>query len=392
MKKTANNHILIRWCILLLICWSTPELISASEFLGGDDISIARDEVIKDDLYIFGNYSEIRGTVEGDLSAFCYDFSSNGAINGNANLFAYNIDYIGKIDRSARLFGYKIRLNGPVNGNLLVFAKDCKLGAKSYIGRDLTYSVDNMRIEGVIVGNIDGTSSKTVISGKIDGDICIETNQLIITSPTTIKGELCYTSPNEAIIDEDVIIENEIIWNETGVETDKSKEQTDDDSFILSFILFLAALLTGFVLILLFRNHINRSVQQLETNFWHSFAIGCLSFLGLTFGAVIPAVLIIGIPVSIMMFTLGMILFYIGKIYVGIALARYLFGLINKKARLPIGIELIIGLILLTVLFELPIIGWIIYIATFLLGTGAAINGCIAISRSSKAVFQAPTT
>ena len=391
MKKTAINHILIRWCILLLICGFAPELILASEFLSGDDISISRDEVIKDDLYIMGNYSEVRGTIEGDLSAFCYDFSSNGTIEGNTNLFAYNIDYIGKIGRSARLFGYKIRLNGPVNGNVLAFAKDFKLGAKSYIGRDLTYSVDNMRIDGIVVGNIDGTSSKTVISGRIDGDICIETDQLIITSPTTIKGELCYTSPNEAIIDQGVIIEDEIIWNEKTTQTGGDITLADDVSFVLNFILFLAALLTGFVFILLFRNHIDRSVEQLKINFWHSFAIGCLSFLGLTFGAIIPAVLVIGIPVSIMMFILGMILFYIGKIYVGIALARYLFSLINKKARLPIGIELIIGLILLTVLFGLPIIGWVIYIATFLLGTGAAINGCIAISRNSKAMLPTPT-
>ncbi len=391
MKKTAINHSLIRWCILLLICGFAPELILASEFLSGDDISISRDEVIKDDLYIMGNYSEVRGTIEGDLSAFCYDFSSNGTIEGNTNLFAYNIDYIGKIGRSARLFGYKIRLNGPVNGNVLAFAKDFKLGAKSYIGRDLTYSVDNMRIDGIVVGNIDGTSSKTVISGRIDGDICIETDQLIITSPTTIKGELCYTSPNEAIIDQGVIIEDEIIWNEKTTQTGGDITLADDVSFVLNFILFLAALLTGFVFILLFRNHIDRSVEQLKINFWHSFAIGCLSFLGLTFGAIIPAVLVIGIPVSIMMFILGMILFYIGKIYVGIALARYLFSLINKKARLPIGIELIIGLILLTVLFGLPIIGWVIYIATFLLGTGAAINGCIAISRNSKAMLPTPT-
>ncbi len=391
MKKTAINHSLIRWCILLLICGFAPELILASEFLSGDDISISRDEVIKDDLYIMGNYSEVRGTIEGDLSAFCYDFSSNGTIEGNTNLFAYNIDYIGKIGRSARLFGYKIRLNGPVNGNVLAFAKDFKLGPKSYIGRDLTYSVDNMRIDGIVVGNIDGTSSKTVISGRIDGDICIETDQLIITSPTTIKGELCYTSPNEAIIDQGVIIEDEIIWNEKTTQTGGDITLADDVSFVLNFILFLAALLTGFVFILLFRNHIDRSVEQLKINFWHSFAIGCLSFLGLTFGAIIPAVLVIGIPVSIMMFILGMILFYIGKIYVGIALARYLFSLINKKARLPIGIELIIGLILLTVLFGLPIIGWVIYIATFLLGTGAAINGCIAISRNSKAMLPTPT-
>lgn len=390
MKKLFLNTVFISCCILVF--GFAPRLVLASEFLSGDNISISRNEVIKDDLYLFGNYAEVRGTIEGDLSAFCYDLSSNGIVEGNANLFAYNIDYIGKIDKSARIFAYKIRLNGPVKGNLLAFAQDIRLGAKSYIGRDLTFSAENMRINGIIIGNVDGTSSKTVISGRIDGDVSIETDQLIITSPTTIKGELSYTSSNEAVIDEGVTIEGEIIWHEKGIDTDSDIALTDESSFIGNFILFLAALLTGFVLILLFKNHINRSVEQLETNFWHSFAIGCLSFLGLTVGAIIPALLIIGIPVSIMMFSLGLILFYIGKIYVGITITRYIFCLLTKEKKLPIGVELIIGLIILTVLFELPVIGWVFYIATFLLGTGAAINGMIAIGRSSKAVSKIPTT
>ncbi|MCP4704385.1 MAG: hypothetical protein GY865_07225 [candidate division Zixibacteria bacterium] len=388
MKKNKINTILLSW-FLIAVCWFAPETIWATEILNGDDISISRDEVIDDDLYMFGNYSEVRGTITGDLTAFCYDLSANGTVNGNTNLFAYNIDFIGKIDRTARLFAYKIRLNGPVNGNLLIFAKDIRLGSKSYIAKDLTYSAENIKLDGVVIGNVDGISSKTVISGQIDGDISIETDQLIIISPATITGELSYTSANEAIIEEGVIIEDEIIWIEAGTETDGDIKLTDESSFLGNFILFLAALLTGFVLILLFKNHINRSVEQLETNFWHTFAIGCLSFLGLTFGAIIPAVLIIGIPVSIMMFTFGLILFYIGKIYISITLARYLFSLMNKGTKLPIGIELIVGLIILTVLFELPVIGWVIYIATFLLGSGAAINGCIAISRSSKTVQHA---
>ncbi|MCP4703264.1 MAG: polymer-forming cytoskeletal protein [candidate division Zixibacteria bacterium] len=383
MNKNKINTILLS-CFLIAVCWYSPETIWATEILNGDDISISRDEVIDDDLYMFGNYSEVRGTITGDLTAFCYDLSANGNIEGNANIFAYNIDFIGKIDRTARLFAYKIRLNGPVKGNLMAFANDMKLGSKTYISKDFTYFGENIKIDGTILGNVNGESEKTVISGRIDGDISIETDQLIIISPATITGELSYTSANEAIIEEGVIIEDEIIWNKAGTETDDDIKLTDESSFLGNFILFLAALLTGFVLILLFKNHINRSVEQLETNFWHTFAIGCLSFLGLTLGWIIPAVLIIGIPVSIMMLTLGLILFYIGKIYVSITLARYLFGLMNKGTKLPIGIELIVGLIILTVLFELPVIGWVIYIATFLLGSGAAINGCIAISRSSK--------
>ena len=384
MKKIKIDNILLICCTIILLCGLVPKPTFASEFLDGDDINLARDEVIDDDLYMFGQNCEIRGTVKGDLVTFCYDFSSNGTIDGNVNAFARYIENIGGIGRSARLFAQNIRINGHINDDLLAFGQEIRLGSKTFIGRDLTYAAENMKIDGVVIGNVEGSSAKTVISGRIDGNICIETEQLIITSTAVIEGELCYTSSSEAVIDESVIIEKEIIWNEKS-DTDEGITISNDASLIFSIFMFFATLLTGFVLILLFKNHINRSVEQLETNFWHTFAIGCLSFIGLTFGWIIPALMIIGIPVSMMMLTLGLILFYIGKIYVAIMLARYLFGLINKGTKLPIGVELIIGLVILSVLFELSTIGWVIYIVTFLLGTGAAINGCIAIGRSNKA-------
>ena len=74
-----------------------------------------------------------------------------------------------------------------------------------------------------------------------------------------------------------------------------------------------------------------------------------------------------------------------GKLYIAIGLAKYLFHLINRGARLPIGLELLLGLIILSVLFELPVIGWIIYIGAFLLGTGAAVNGFRSQCKQMKA-------
>lgn len=383
INKSLTTSVIMVFFLVIL----SPTLLLASVFRSNENIAVARDEVVSDDLYIFGNYSEVRGMVEGDLTAFCYDISSNGNIQSNANIFAYNIDFIGKIGRAARLFGFKVRINGPIVGNMLVFGNDVRLGPKAYVGRDLTFYAENMKIDGTVHGNIDGNGGRTVISGTIEGKVCIETNRLIITSPAVIKGELCYTSPEEAIIDEDVIIEGETIWHEKGT-GDKENGGSETGSYITKAVLFLMSLVTGFILIMLFRSHFEEAVGQIEGRFWYTLAIGCLSFIALTFGAIIPAVLIIGIPISIMMFALGMILFYIGKIYVGIALARYLFRLISRDTKLAIGIELLIGLILLVALFEMPFLGWIIYILAFLLGTGAAVNGFLAQCRRQKAAPQ----
>jgi hypothetical protein len=149
-------------------------------------------------------------------------------------------------------------------------------------------------------------------------------------------------------------------------------------------------LATGMIIILLFREHTNEAILQVERRFWVTLAIGCLAFIILTFGAVVPAVLIVGIPLSLLMLTSATILFYIGKIYVSITLGRFLFKRFTG-GRKAIALEFIVGLIILAILFAIPVIGWIVYILTFLLGTGAAVSGIISLHRKYKSATAGET-
>jgi len=48
--------------------------------------------------------------------------------------------------------------------------------------------------------------------------------------------------------------------------------------------------------------------------------------------------------------------------------------------------ELFLGLIVLTILFQIPYLGWLIYIGAFILGTGAAVSGYIAITKKRQPI------
>ena len=383
--RSANKYIVFPLVLLIII----PLQIYGSDFRT-DNTDILKRDTIRDDLYIFGDYSDVRGLIEGDLTAFCYDISSDGKINGNANIFAYNIDLISNVNRSVRLFGYKVRVNGPIQGNALVFSNNCRIEDRTIIGRDFHFGGNYVKIDGTIMGDVEGKASQITLSGTIEGNADFETERLLIVSPAEIRGNLVYKSPDEAIIDDDVIIDGEITWKEQEYGSDEPGDVSIPTAVKIIFLIM--TLVTGLILILLFREHTNEAVLQIEQKFWVTLAVGCLSFIVLTFGAIVPAVLIVGLPLSLIMLITATILIYIGKIYVAIALGHYLFNRFRSGKKTAIALEFIAGLIILAVLFAIPAVGWIIYILAFLLGTGAAVSGIISLNRKYRTATVRPST
>jgi len=353
----------------------------AAEFISDDGTILSRSEVLEDDLYLYGDFTEIYGNIDGDLAAFCYDIKTDGEISGNADVFAYRADIGGRVEKSIRVFGYDVLISSAVERNIIAIGKEIEIETSAHIGRDLICTGEQVFVDGTVLGNLTIYAEVVSISGQIDGDLKIEADEINIISPAKIGGELQYSSKNEIYIDKDVVIEGEIDWilpeDETKIEADLSAIGN-----VFRFLFFLMALVTGLALIGFFNRHTRESTQMLEQRFGYSLAIGFLSLFIFSGGAAILAVLIIGIPLSIILVGLGTALFYLGKIYVSIFLGRIIFRLFKIKTAM--GWELLIGLIIISLLFQIPGFGVVIYIFSFILGTGAAIVGYQSLCRKSK--------
>ncbi|SYZ74838.1 conserved membrane hypothetical protein [Candidatus Zixiibacteriota bacterium] len=361
-----------------------PSLSFASQFMTRKTVSIGREEQIDDDIYIFSNNSKLYGRVNGDFTAFCYDINTVGEIGGNANLFGYRVDLNGTVEKSARLFGNIVNINGQVTGNLLAFGNDLSLGDKSSISRDANFYGQRMTIDGTVNGNLTVDGSDVVISGTINGDVKAEVEKLVIIPPANIKGNLHYTSKTEAVIENGAVVQGQTDWKKPEKKKSEEGEGISAFTVLLRLILFIMALLVGLVLIFLFKNHTAQSVNQIDRKFWFTLAVGCLTFIVCTAVALFFMILIIGLPLGIFLFGFGIMLFYVGKIYVAIYIGRLILRAVNRARPFALALEFILGLIILTILFQLPYLGWLIYTLTFLLGMGAAVNGYIALCRNYR--------
>ncbi|MEW5922648.1 MAG: hypothetical protein AB1746_01530 [Candidatus Zixiibacteriota bacterium] len=375
-----SKRLVITLFLMLVLGYNSA---SASIFMSKESNVVSSLDSLDDDLYIFGNYGEVYGIVGGDLSTFCFNHEADGIIGGNANIFAYKVRQAGNVNQSARIFGYEIYIDAVIGRNLLVLGNDVEFGDDAEVGKDLNCTGDVVNIKGDIKGNANINGRVVYITGRIDGDVEIKADEIYIDSPARIEGELVYTSKYKAEIDEDVIIAGGVDWIETKGEKDSGDSGFHLPAFIRA-LLFLMTLLTGFALILILNRHTRESALQIEQRFWQTLAIGLLSHIIFIVGSIVLFIMIVGIPLAVILSFLGMVLFYIGKIYVSIAIGRILLRLLTSGKKVAIGWEFLVGLVILTIIFRIPVLGTIVYIVTFILGTGAAITGYMSLCRKLK--------
>ena len=366
--------------ILLLLIAVGQTHLSASVFMSKESNIFTRLDSLDDDLYIFGNYGEAYGIIGGDLTAFCYDHEASGLIAGNANIFAYKVLLGGQVNQTARLLGYDVYTDASIGRNLIILGNEIEIDEQAEIQKDLNCAGDMIYVKGTVHGTVDVSGRIVYITGNIDGDVEINAEEIYINSPARIGGDLYYTSKIEAEIEDGVVIEGRVDWEEPeeDIKTDRFLSSLGN---IFHFIFFLMALLTGYFLIIVFNRHTHESAVQISSSFWKTLAVGILSIIIFIGGSIVFCLLVIGIPIAMMLVFLGLLLFYIGKIYTSIAIGRLIFKMFTNVKKIAIGWEFLIGLIVLSIAFRIPGLGTAAYIIAFILGTGAAIMGYMSLCK-----------
>ncbi len=95
--------------LLLLFVCSGP---SHAEVRQGNEVTIAEDEVIDDDLYVFAQKVTVNGTIKGDLIVFAQQININGSVDGDLIAAAQQVLVNGKVSDDARIAGQVLTLQG----------------------------------------------------------------------------------------------------------------------------------------------------------------------------------------------------------------------------------------------------------------------------------------
>jgi cytoskeletal protein CcmA (bactofilin family) len=183
--------------LILTIAMLGPVLPLAGIGTAADFVVIGTDDTIPDDLYAAGNVVDVRGVVEGDVSAVASQrVVVSGTIEGDLIAIAPFVEVSGEVMGSVRAIADRVSIVGTVGEDVVVAGR--RATVQGTIGGDMLTVVQQARILGSVERNVKATAIGVIaIEGEVGGDLEVNADRLEISPAATVAGDIRYRGEAE---------------------------------------------------------------------------------------------------------------------------------------------------------------------------------------------------
>lgn len=359
MSKKKFLAIFIIAAALALI----PSATKAFSVRSGDFISNSQDQIVDGNLYAAGSTITIDGQVTGDIICAAQTVNISAKVDGDIICAAQTINITGEVLGNVRVAGNSINLSGTVARNMNAFGSNINISDKAKIGWDLLIAGTQAEMRGNIDGNLHGSVSKLLLAGRVakNLDIKIDSNlenkakgSLEITDSGSVEGDVIYTGINEAQINKEKV-SGRIIHNLPESATNK---------MFLAYLwsrvyAIFSALLVGLVLLSLWRKQTLAIIDRMQHKIGANIGFGAIIMFLPPIAALLLMFTLIGIPLSLILLALWIIAIFVGRVIFGIMVGRFLIKKMIRRQTPRLFLEMIMGVVVCSVIFSLPVLGWL---------------------------------
>lgn len=369
MKKKLFLPIIFLAVMLLGVPLASKALVAKS----GDSLAI--NETVNGNFFGAGNLVSVAGTVNGDVFVAGNTVMISGTINGDVFVAGSSIEISGAVNGNVRAIGSNINIRGEVERNVLAAGSSLALGADAKIGRNLTFAGASLLVNAPILGQIDAAGASAVLNSKVGGEVKLrleEKGTLTLLSGARLEKDLIYTAPKEAQIDKDAKVSGEIKfspWTKPVKQTPKPDLKYLKGVFLaVQGIGLISLFILGLILIYLLPVPMKKMYATMKDKFWPSVGFGLAVLILVPIACFLVLFTVVGAPISVIVMLIYGIALYIAKGIAGLALGKWIFE--KLKWKIHDALALLLGLVLMTVLFMIPVIGWAFCFVLFLWALG----------------------
>ena len=419
-KVLARASVLIL-AIILIASVAMPAL--AFESRGGDNVVVAADEVIDDDLYVGAGSFTLNGTVTGDLVVFGGTITINGVVEGDLLAAGQAVIIDGAVKDDVRASGAAITVSSgaTVGDDLVVGAYSLEIAQGGQVGGDLVYGGFQALLAGDVAGDVEVAANSVAIDGAIGGDVKAEVGEanagppfspfmftpgmpqvpavpggLTVGPGASIGGKFSYTGPAEADIPADIVPEPE--YTPSVSPGEETKEAPSVGQRILDWVLdlirnFISLLIVGLLVVWFAPKCVKRFTDVLEDKPLPSLGWGVVAFFAvpivifivvgfsaalavlfgvLTVGKLSATAILVGLFAAFAIFLVTYLMAVWGaKIIVSVWLGRLIAQRSSTSLEQSRIWSFLIGMVIVVLLTSIPFIGGLLGFAITLLGLGA---------------------
>ncbi len=330
----------------------------------GERVSVAEDQMIEGDFYAAGSVVNLSGEVKGDILSAAGTVTINGAISDDALIFSPSVDVHGTIGDDLRIIGGTVIIAEPVSGDVFVFGSSVEILSTASIAGDLVIFAGEAEVSGQVDGNIIGQVSSMRIDAPVKGSVDIAVTALTIGDRAVIDGDLKYTSAIQLVRAQNATVGGQVVRNDPVVKQAKA----GIESFLvpLLVVLFSAALWY-----LLARRLLNRVVNRALAPSIRPVMTGTIILLLAPFTVSVLMVSVLGLMAGIALLLSYILLLILGFVASVAVMGQLVLSVIKKGSNQLSLLSLVIGSVLVSICFIVPIIGPVILLGFMILSFGS---------------------
>ena len=328
---------------------------SAPYFAASDYLSV--NTQINGDAYLAGNNVEITNTVTGDLF-----------VAGN------KVTVDGTVADSLRIAAGTVDLSSTVFGNVLIVADVVNINQAAKILGHTNIYANKITISGALNGETTIRGSEVVLNGTLNNQANIQATKITTGATANITKTADFSAEIfslDAKTQGTTNITTHTLANKEAVQKNKQVEHKFN-SFIRSYFFFVVI---GILLILIWPTWSGRVITEMQNNPKKTWFKGAIYFFAAPTVLLMLIFTLVGIPLAVLGALFYLVSLALGKLFAGAYLGHFLVqkGKFQNEKKQQI-ICLIVGYFILSVLMQLPWLGWLIMILAVLWGAGGMIE------------------
>lgn len=197
MEKPVMNRWLLGLALLALAAIAGAQTM-------GEQVRIS--ERLTEDAYLMGRSVIVDAIAEGDVVVAGQDVTLGEAVRGDVLAAAEQLNVNGRIGDDLRAVGRRVEVAGDVDGHAVLAGWQVHLAEGSQVRDWLWAAGAEVRIDGVVVGDLKLSAADVVIGGAVGGDTRIAADSVTIRPGASFAGDLTIRSRDPVSVPESVSV------------------------------------------------------------------------------------------------------------------------------------------------------------------------------------------
>ena len=370
--------------LIVTLALAGPIIPIAGTGTAADFVLITEADTVSDDLYAAGNVVDVRGTIKGDLTATASQrVVVSGTVEGDIVAIAPFVEITGDVAGSVRVIADRVRIIGTVGDDVVIAGRTATI--QGVVGRDIMVIVHSARLTGSVADNFQAFATGVIeIVGGVGHDLEVNAGRLEIASTAAVGGDVRYRG--DATIDDNANLAT------SPIQLGKTPVPLRVRALVLvgQVVAGLVVLLAGLALFWLAPRTTEAATGAIRNWLWAAI----VGLATLVLPAVLIGAIITGMGVAspdlygvailatspIIFLYLGLIMFMtvLGFVPMAVSLGR-----IATRGRISNIGSFLLGVVLLGAIMAIPVAGFPILAALWVVGVGGWTLGAGSLRRRS---------